>query len=207
MKPRRRPFDALFLDRDGTLIVERGYLADPSGVRLARGAAAALRRFVDAGTLLFVVTNQSGIARGRLSWDDVKAVNAEVERRLAVRGVPIAGFLVCPHYPEGTVAPYSRRCRCRKPGTLLHERAIRRHGLSPSRCAVVGDKWEDVAAGLALGAAGVHLLTGHGRAHRAKVEAEGGGVILARTLAEGLSKLEARSWPLPQSRKARHPSA
>lgn len=211
MKPRRRRLDALFVDRDGTLIVERGYLADPAGVRLVPGAAAALRSFTGAGTLLFVVSNQSGIARGLLTWDDVNAVNAEVERRLALRGVPVAAFLVCPHHPEGTVAPWARRCRCRKPGTLLHERAIRRHLLRPERCAAVGDKWDDVGAALALGAAAVHVLTGHGRSHRAKVEADGRGVILARTLADGLAQLErgtgAGSGPLPQSRKAGHPRA
>ena len=199
---RRGRFDALFLDRDGTLIAERGYLSDPSGVRLAPGAASGLRRFTDAGTLLFVVTNQSGIARGLLTWDDVHAVNGEVRRRLLARGVPLAGFLVCPHYPGGSVPRYARRCRCRKPGTALHRRAIREHGLRAERCAVVGDKWEDVAAGLSLGAASVHLLTGHGRSHRGAVEEKAPGAILARTLAEALAKLEA----LPQSRKAGHPS-
>ncbi|HEX7580476.1 MAG TPA: HAD family hydrolase [Thermoanaerobaculia bacterium] len=202
MTARRRLFDALFLDRDGTLIAERGYLSDPSGVRLAPGAAAGLKRFTEAGTLLFVVTNQSGIARGRLTWDDVNAVNAEVERRLRARGVPLAGFLVCPHYPGGTVAAYSRRCRCRKPGTALHRRAIRAFSLRPERCAIVGDKWDDVGAAIALGAAAVHLLTGHGRSHRRAVEERAPGTILARTLAEGLARLEA----LPQSVKAGHPS-
>ncbi len=198
----RGRFDALFLDRDGTLIVERGYLSDPAGVRLSPGAAAGLRRFTDAGTLLFVVSNQSGIARGLLTWDAVNAVNAEVERRLLARGVPVAGFLVCPHYPGGTVAAYSRRCRCRKPGTALHRRAIRAFGLKAGRCAVVGDKWDDVGAGVALGAAAAHVLTGHGRLHRRAVEMRAPGTILAGTLAGALAKLEA----LPQSRKAGHPS-
>ena len=202
----RRLFDALFLDRDGTLIVERGYLSRPSGVRLSPGAAAALKRFTDRGTLLFVVTNQSGIARGLLTWDDVRAVNSEVERRLARRGVPVAGFLVCPHYPAGTVAPYARRCRCRKPGTALHRRAIREFALRPERCAVVGDKWDDVGAGLVLGAAAVHVLTGHGRSERRRVEADAPGAILGTTLADGLEQLEVRLGALPQSGKARHPS-
>jgi len=146
---RRRRWDALFVDRDGTLIAERGYLSDPRGVRLARGAAAGLKAFTDEGTLLFVVTNQSGLARGVLTRAQVDAVNAEVVRRLAARGVPVAGVLVCPHYPGGVVPELSIRCRCRKPGTLLHARALAAHGLSGRRSAVLGDKWDDVGAGVA----------------------------------------------------------
>ena len=191
MSPPRRRWDALFLDRDGTLIVERGFLRDPRGVRLARGAAAALRRFAERGTLLFVVTNQSGIARGLVTPEEVDAVNAEIARRLGRRGVPVSAFLVCPHHPDGTVAPWARRCRCRKPGTLLHRRALASHGLDPARCAVIGYKWDDVGSGLALGAVPVHLLTGHGREHRARVLRDAPGAIPARSLAEGLALLEA----------------
>jgi D-glycero-D-manno-heptose 1,7-bisphosphate phosphatase len=186
----RRPrWDALFLDRDGTLIVERGYLRDPRGVRLARGATRRLKAFTDDGTLLFVVTNQSGLARGVLTRAEVDAVNAEVVRRLAARGVPVAGVLVCPHYPGGVVPELSIRCRCRKPGTLLHARALAAHGLSGRRAAVVGDKWDDVGAGVALGAAQAHVLTGHGKEHRARVVAGAPDAILAPSLADALDQL------------------
>ena len=87
---------------------------------------------------------------------------------------------------------YAVSCRCRKPGTLLHRRALRRHSLSAARSAVVGDKWDDVGAGLTLGALAVHLLSGHGREQRAAVREKGGGrVILAGGLADGLRKLRA----------------
>lgn len=192
-RARPRPhWDALFVDRDGTLIVERGYLSDPRGVRLTRGAAARLKAFTDEGTRLFVVTNQSGLARGVLTRAEVDAVNAEVVRRLAARGVPVAGVLVCPHYPGGVVPELSIRCRCRKPGTLLHTRALAAHGLSARRSAVVGDKWDDVAAGVALGAAQAHVLTGHGREHRAKVATRAPDAILAPTLADALDQLRRR---------------
>lgn len=185
----RPPFDALFLDRDGTLILERGFLADPRGVRLARGVAPLLKRFTDRGTKLFLVTNQSGLARGILRWEEVRAVNDEVVRRLHARGVPVTDVLVCPHHPDGAVAALRKRCRCRKPGTLLHERAIEKYGLAPGRCAVVGDKWDDVGAGVALGATPVHVLTGYGREHRATVAARAPGAILARSLADALRLL------------------
>ena len=82
---RRPPFDALFLDRDGTLVVERGFLGDLKDIRLAAGAAERLRVFARAGTALFIVTNQSGLARGFLTWSQVDAVNAEIVRRYAAR--------------------------------------------------------------------------------------------------------------------------
>lgn len=184
-----RRFDALFLDRDGTLIVERGYLADPRGVRIARGAARRLKRFTDDGTLLFVVTNQSGVARGMLTMEDAHAVNAEVAKRLGARGVPIEAFLICPHHPEGRIPELTRYCQCRKPGTLLHRRALRAHALSPSRTAVFGDRWEDVEAGLSLGATTVHLLTGYGREQRSEVRERAPDAILASTLADGLDRI------------------
>lgn len=194
--PRRRPrWDALFLDRDGTLVVERGFLDDPRGLRLSRGAAERLKTFTDEGTLLFVVTNQSGLARGVLTRAQVDAVNAEIVRRLAARGVPVAGVLVCPHFPGGVVPELSIHCRCRKPGTLLHRRALLAHGLSGRRSAVVGDKWDDVGAGVALGAAQAHVLTGHGREHRAAVVARAPDAILAASLADALDQLRRRRPP------------
>jgi D-glycero-D-manno-heptose 1,7-bisphosphate phosphatase len=191
---RRRPFDALFLDRDGTLVVERGFLSDPRDIRLAPGAADRLRVFQRQGTALFIVTNQSGLARGTLTREQVDAVNAEIVRRYAARGVRFAGVLVCPHHPEGAIASLRRKCRCRKPGTLLHERALRARGLSASRSAVVGDKWDDVGSGLALGAATAHVLTGHGRRERALVLARAPGAILATTLADALDQLQSRRF-------------
>ncbi len=191
--PRRPRWDALFLDRDGTLIVERGFLSDPKGVRLSRGAAARLKRFADEGTKLFVVTNQSGLARGALTRAEVDAVNAEVVRRLAARSVPVAGVLVCPHHPDGVVPELSIRCACRKPGTLLHRRALKAHGLSGRKSAVLGDKWDDVGSGVALGAAQAHVLTGHGREHRARVVREAPDAILASTLADALDQLRRRN--------------
>ncbi|MEO6325301.1 MAG: HAD hydrolase-like protein, partial [Thermoanaerobaculia bacterium] len=134
---------------------------------------------------------QSGVARGMTSPEEVVAVNTEVERRLLARGVPITEFLVCPHHPDGSVPEYTRDCRCRKPGTLLHRRALKEHGLEPARAAVFGDRWDDVGAGIALGATTVHLLTGYGREHRPIVKERAPGAILARTLADGLDRLQA----------------
>ncbi len=161
-------------------------------MRLSPGAAPLLKRFTDAGTKLFLVTNQSGLARGILTWDEVNAVNEEIVRRLLARRVPVTDVLICPHHPEGSIAALRKRCRCRKPGTLLHERAMEQHGLDPRRCAVIGDKWDDVGAGVSLGAIAVHVLTGYGRAHRATVKGRAPDAILAGSLADALQRLLCR---------------
>jgi D-glycero-D-manno-heptose 1,7-bisphosphate phosphatase len=187
-----RLLDALFLDRDGTLIVERDFLRDPKGVRLTRGAGRALQPYAAAGTKLFVVTNQSGIARGKLTWEDVHAVNSEVQRRLSRFHLAIEEFLICPHFPDGVISRYAVSCRCRKPGTALHEEAVARYRLTPARCAVAGDKWDDVGAGMTMGMWQVHVLTGHGGDHRALVRDRAPECILASTLADGLETLARR---------------
>src|SRR5579871_1015067 len=106
---------AVFLDKDGTLIEDVPYNVDPDRIRLSVGAMEALQTLHDAGYQLVVVSNQSGVARGRFP----EAALAEVEKRLrellAAAGVPLAGFYYCPHHPAGHVAPYAVDCSCRKP--------------------------------------------------------------------------------------------
>ncbi len=153
---------AAFLDRDGTLIVERRYLADPDGVALVPGAAEALRELACAGFALVVVTNQSGIARGVYGEADFRAVQRRVEERFAARGVRFDAVYFCPHHPEVTGA-----CECRKPGLGMYRRAAREHGLDLARSVYVGDKLSDVLPALELGGAGFLVRTGYGAEHAA----------------------------------------
>jgi D-glycero-D-manno-heptose 1,7-bisphosphate phosphatase len=145
---------AAFLDRDGTLIEDRHYLADPASVSLMPGAAAAVRELNKAGMAVVVVTNQSGIARGHFSEADYELVRARVVELFAEAGARIDATYHCPHHPELT-GP----CACRKPGTLLYERAAAELGLDPARSLYVGDRWRDVAPALALGGVGVLVAT------------------------------------------------
>ena len=138
-------FDAVFLDRDGTLIEDPGYLADPRDVRLLPGAAAAVRALNEAGIPVVVVTNQSGIGRGYYTEAQFHRVQEEVERRLAGLGAHLDAVYFCPHDPE------RESCRCRKPGTELFVRAGEELGLEPGRCLFVGDRIRDVEPGLRLG--------------------------------------------------------
>lgn len=152
----RRP--ALFVDRDGTVIREREYLADPAGVELLPGAAEGLAAFLDAGYAVLIVTNQSGIARGYYGEEAYLAVQAEVERRLAAQGVPVLASYHCPHHPDHT-GP----CPCRKPAPGLFLRAAEEHGLDLARSVFVGDRLRDVEPGLELGGTAILVQSGYGR--------------------------------------------
>jgi len=141
---------AAFLDRDGTLIEDRHYIARVEDVALVPGAAAAVRRLNEAGIAVVVVTNQSGIARGLVTVAQYEGVRARLDELLAGEGARLDATYVCPHHPELT-GP----CDCRKPGPALYERAARDHGLDPARSAFVGDRWRDVEPALRFGGVGI----------------------------------------------------
>lgn len=141
---------AAFVDRDGTLNVDRDYLGDPAGVELVPGAAGAVRRLNDAGIATIVVTNQSGIARGFFGEADYERVRERLDELFAAEGARLDASYHCPHHPD-----VSGPCACRKPGTLLYERAAAEHGLDPRRCLFVGDRWRDVQPATAFGGLGV----------------------------------------------------
>jgi D-glycero-D-manno-heptose 1,7-bisphosphate phosphatase len=151
--PTLRP--AVFLDRDGTIIEEVGYLHDPSKVKLIPGAAEAVRRLNERGVAVVVVTNQSGVGRGRFSESAVARVHDELARQLAGGGARWDGVYYCPHHPDDG-------CDCRKPGPGMFRRAAAEHGLDLGRSFVVGDKVSDIRAGMLLGCRTVLVLTGYG---------------------------------------------
>jgi histidinol-phosphate phosphatase family protein len=142
------PPEAVLLDRDGTLVVDVPYNGDPARVRPMPGAREALDRLRAAGVRLAVVSNQSGIARGTLTREQVDAVNRRVEELLG----PVGPWLVCPHGPDDG-------CGCRKPAPGLVLQAAQRLGVAPERCAVVGDIGADVQAARTAGARGVLVPT------------------------------------------------
>ncbi|HUH14048.1 MAG TPA: HAD family hydrolase [Longimicrobiales bacterium] len=148
----------MFVDRDGTLIEERDYLADPAGVALLPGAAAGLRRLARAGLALVLVTNQSGIARGRYGEAEYARVQARLEALLASEGVRLDGAYHCPHHPD-----FTGPCDCRKPQPGLFVRAARELGLDLTGSTAVGDRLRDVVPVLALGGKGILVRTGYGR--------------------------------------------
>jgi D-glycero-D-manno-heptose 1,7-bisphosphate phosphatase len=154
--------EAVFLDRDGTLIEEVGYLDRPERVELYPYSGDAIRALNRAGLRIVMVTNQSGVARGFFTEAVVHAVHTHIERRLAEAGAHIDAYYYCPHHPDGKVAEYARACDCRKPARGLVDRAMRELGIDPRRSFAVGDRWLDVALAREVGAAGVLVRTGYG---------------------------------------------
>jgi len=155
---------AIFLDRDGTLIEERGYLGDLSQISVFPYSAPALLDLRAAGYALVVVTNQAGVARGFFDEAFVRTAHEALDRMLRAQGVVIDGYYYCPHHPAGVVEGYRRDCRCRKPAPGMIEDAARDLGLDVARSWVIGDKWLDVELAVRAGARGVLVRTGYGAA-------------------------------------------
>ncbi len=160
---RHRPARAaVFLDRDGVIIAERQYLADPQGVELLPGAAEAIAALNRAGWVVVVVTNQSGVARGLFSLEAVGQQHARLCELLEGYGARLDGIYVCPHHPEGEVAAYRQVCGCRKPAPGLLQQAAAELELDLSASWMIGDKPSDLQAGAAAGCRTALVRTGHG---------------------------------------------
>ncbi len=154
---------ALFLDRDGVVIVDRGYLSDPEQVELLPGVAETMCAATDAGYLLIGVSNQSGLGRGRFTAEDLTRVMVRVDEHLARAGTGFDGFYYCPHAPQ-------EACGCRKPAAGLFDEAGKSCRWDPARSWVVGDKASDVAFGRNSGLGAVLVRTGYGTDHQDEVK-------------------------------------
>jgi len=154
----RRP--GILLDRDGTIIVDHGYVGSVDRVEFIDGAAEAIASFNAAGVPVAVVTNQSGVARGLYGLGDVARVHAHIAAQLARYGARIDLFAYCPYHPDGVVEAFSRTSEDRKPRPGMATAAADALGLDLSRCWVVGDRPEDVGLAKSIGAAAVYLNAG-----------------------------------------------
>ncbi len=141
---------AVFLDKDGTVLRNVPYNADPARMELLPGAAAGLRRLARAGFALVVVSNQSGVARGYFPEEALEVVHGRLTTLFAGAGARLAGFFYCPHHPDGQ-GPYALACSCRKPAPGLVRRAASELGIDLSRSWMVGDILDDVEAGQRAG--------------------------------------------------------
>ena len=141
---------AVFLDRDGTIVADKHYLADPEGLELLPNALDGLRELRALGAQLVVVTNQSGVGRGYFPADAVERMHARLRELLAEGGVGLDGIYVCPHAPEDG-------CDCRKPASGLFERAAEELGIDLGASFVLGDKDADVEAGRRIGATPIQI--------------------------------------------------
>ncbi len=165
---------AVFLDRDGTIVDDPppGFLHEPDKVRLLPGAADAIRRLNDAGWLVIVVSNQSGIARGLYDVDAYGAVQRRLAALLGDHGARLDGEYFCPHHPE-----FTGPCDCRKPGVRLFRDAAGALGVNLRRSYWVGDRVADVSPANALGGHGLLVETGRGPMQVGKARALGFAVV------------------------------
>ncbi|WP_246423718.1 D-glycero-alpha-D-manno-heptose-1,7-bisphosphate 7-phosphatase [Roseospira goensis] len=175
MMSARRPRPAAFLDRDGTLNVDVDYAHRPDQITWLPGAVAALRRLNAAGWWVFVVTNQSGVARGMFDEATVRALHAWMAADLARQGARVDAFYYCPHHATQGVGRYRLACDCRKPAPGLLLRAMADFPVDAGRSFMLGDRPRDVQAGAAAGVTGVLYEGGNVDALVARLLAERGG--------------------------------
>ncbi|MEW9526647.1 MULTISPECIES: HAD-IIIA family hydrolase [Agrobacterium tumefaciens complex] len=163
---RLTPKPALFLDRDGVINIERDGIYAARDMMLIDGAAQAIRAANDAGIPVICVTNQPGVAKGLLSWEELDAVHAELDAQLAKSaGAFIDDYFICPHHPEagweGEIVELKIACDCRKPLPGLLRQAATRHGIDLGRSWLVGDRYCDIAAANAVGTSSILVRSGH----------------------------------------------
>ena len=151
---------AVFLDRDGTVTEEVGYLTDLKALTLIPGAASAIRQLNEAGFKVILVTNQSGVARGLFPETLVHEAHARLARMLAQEGARLDGVYYCPHHPHAGTTHYTMVCDCRKPETGLIDRAVKELAIDVNQSVMVGDKWIDVELGQRAGMKSVLVNTG-----------------------------------------------
>lgn len=152
---------AVFLDRDGTINIEKDYLYQVRDFEFIPGAQEAIRLLNQAEILVVVVTNQSGVARGYYTEEDIESLHRHIAAELAHSGAHVDAWLYCPHHPEGR-GSYALPCNCRKPlPGMLHDAAAR-YGIDLEKSAIIGDKRADIEAGQAAGCRTILVRTGYG---------------------------------------------
>ncbi len=152
---------AVFLDKDGTLVDDVPYNVDPDLIRLSDGALDGLRLLQEREYLLFVVTNQSGVARGYFEEQALTAVEKRLQELLSVAGIRLTGFYYCPHHPHGSIPQYAVECSCRKPQPGMLQKASLEHRINLASSWLVGDILNDVEAGNRAGCRTVLIDNGN----------------------------------------------
>jgi D-glycero-D-manno-heptose 1,7-bisphosphate phosphatase len=171
----------VILDRDGTLVIDRGYLSDPAGLEFEPGAAEGVKWLYSRGYRLVVITNQSGVGRGFFSIDRVEAMNERLNVMAEEAGAKLEGIYYCPHAPDDG-------CACRKPALGLMTRAAAELGFDPKSAIMIGDKESDIEFGRRAGATTI-LIAAEGSAARVRTQAD----IIAPNLMEAARAITALS--------------
>lgn len=187
---------AVFLDRDGTLILEKNYLRHVKDIKLIRGVVQSLKMLREQGFKLILVTNQSGIARGYFTEEKLKKIHGRLQKMLYRKGAGLDAIYYCPHHPDD-------ECLCRKPSLGLIIQARKAFNIDLRASYSVGDHTGDFLLGQEMGGKGIFVLTGHGAREQVKIRASQGKLspdYVARNLPA------AARWILNDSRQGRHRS-
>ena len=156
---------AVILDRDGTINVEKDYLYKIEDFVFEKGVIEGLKLLQEMGYIFVVVTNQSGIARGYYTEEDVEILNAHIQEILNDKGIKIEKFYYCPHHPEKGIGKYKVQCKCRKPQTGMLDQAVEEFDIDRKASFMVGDNISDIEAGINAGMTPILVTTGHGHEH------------------------------------------
>lgn len=154
--------NCIFLDRDGTINQEVGYLCSKEQIKILDGAAEGIRKWNENGFLVIMVSNQSGIARGYFSMETAQQINTEIIKRLKSKGARIDDVYLCPHHKEGIIPEYAVCCTCRKPLPGMIWKARDQYQIDLSQSYMIGDKESDLAAARNAGCRGILVMTGYG---------------------------------------------
>ncbi|UCE25665.1 MAG: HAD-IIIA family hydrolase [Candidatus Zixiibacteriota bacterium] len=184
---------AAFVDRDGTVIVDKHFLSDPDLVEFEDGSIEALRVLKEQGFKVIVISNQSGVARGLFDLDAVENVNHRLLELVAEQKVGIDGIHYCPHHPSGTVNLYIKDCRCRKPAPGMAEEAAYQLGLDLRKSYVIGDKIDDINLARVIGATPILVRSGYGRKSEDEITERGfhSNMLIADNLLEAARSIVA----------------
>jgi len=164
---------ALFVDRDGTIMIDKNFISDPDEIEFEPGSVQALRLVKAMGFKLVVLSNQSGVARGFFGLDTVERMNERFLSMLFMEGVKVDALNFCPHLADGAVDEFAVECDCRKPAPAMAEEAARRLGIDLRRSYVIGDKIDDLNLGRVIGARSFLVRTGHGREQEQQLKTHG----------------------------------
>jgi D,D-heptose 1,7-bisphosphate phosphatase len=159
---KNRKNKAIFLDRDGTINREVDNLKSLSQLRLLPGSANGIKLLKKLGYKIIVITNQPVIARGWLKEKELEHIHEVLKKRLSAKDAEIDAIYYCPHHPEATLKQYRKKCLCRKPNTLLLERAIKDFNIDPKKSFIIGDRTSDILSGEGMNVGTILVKTGYG---------------------------------------------
>jgi D-glycero-D-manno-heptose 1,7-bisphosphate phosphatase len=192
---------AIFIDRDGTLNEEVGYITEMAQFRLFDYAAESIRMINDAGWRAVIITNQAGIARGHYSEEFLCQLHTQMESALLEQGARLDAIYYCPHHPDYGEPPYRQDCDCRKPRPGMIEKAAKEFSLDLKECYFIGDRMSDVETGHSAGARSVMVMTGYGQQEYREDNSDGRVDRTRRADHVCENLLEAVSWILKNNQR------